>query len=147
MKLILRRRWFTDTTTIGELRTPDGAFVCFTLEDVVRPKGAAKVYARTAIPAGVYSVIINESRRFKALMPLVQNVPGFSGIRIHPGNDHEDTEGCILVGRRRGPNMTIVESRLAYQSVFDRIQAAEKRGEVVELEIIDAPASDTRSAA
>jgi hypothetical protein len=50
-------------------------------------------------------------------------VPQFSGIRIHPGNTAKDTEGCILVGRRRGAD-EVYESRLAFDALFLKIAAA-----------------------
>jgi len=34
-------------------------------------------------------------------LPLVNNVKGFSGIRIHPGNTAADSLGCILVGENK----------------------------------------------
>ena len=33
-------------------------------------------------------------------MPLLELVPGFSGIRIHAGLKVENTQGCICVGER-----------------------------------------------
>lgn len=47
---------------------------------------AKKVYGKTAIPTGQYNVSWNYSSKFKKMMPLIEDVPGFSGIRIHAGN-------------------------------------------------------------
>ena len=89
MELSLKRLWLSETTTVGTLAI-DGTFECYTLEDKVREK---KIKGITAIPAGRYKVIITESPRFKRPLPLQLNVPGFEGVRIHPGNDAGDTEG------------------------------------------------------
>ena len=111
----------------------DGATECFTLEDVVRSSGE-KVAGKTAIPSGTYSVTITPSNRFKRDLPLVENVPGFEGIRIHPGNTAEDTEGCILVGRTRGTTW-VGESRAAFASLFEKIKEAIDDGDKVTLEV------------
>ena len=97
MKLTLERIYKAPTYTIGKLRI-DGKAFCDVLEDVVRPP-LEKVWGKTAIPTGTYKVILNQSNRFKCLMPLLLNVPGFDGIRIHAGNTAEDTHGCLLVGK------------------------------------------------
>lgn len=102
MKLTLERVKLGEDYTVGKLSV-DGKFVCYTLEDKVReedgvPVDKWKVYAKTAIPKGTYSVSITMSNRFKTRLPLLANVPGFTGIRIHTGNSSKDTEGCILVG-------------------------------------------------
>ena len=94
MELSLKREIFNEKNTIGKLFI-DGTFFCYTLEDVIRDK---KVYGETAIPYGVYKVILSLSNRFKKVLPLVLNVPNFEGIRIHGGNTESDSLGCILVG-------------------------------------------------
>ena len=76
------------------------AFICYTIEDQVRPAGS-KIYGKTAIPAGKYKITVTMSPRFKKELPLIHDVPGFDGIRIHGGNGHEDTLGCVLVGGMR----------------------------------------------
>lgn len=97
MKLLLTRKYFKETYTIGNLYI-DGLYFCDTLEDAVRDK---KIMNKTAIPYGTYEVILTESAKFKRLLPLLLNVPGFDGIRIHRGNTDEDTSGCILVGENK----------------------------------------------
>lgn len=119
MKLHLKRLHRTDKSTIGEL-TIDGKFECYTLEDIERD---VKIKAETAIPKGTYKVIINQSNRFKRLMPLLLNVPNFEGVRIHAGNTNHDTEGCILVGRNRSKDF-IGQSRKAYDKLFKKMQEA-----------------------
>lgn len=119
MELTLTRGPSTTKSTPGTLLV-DGKFECFTLEDVVRPK---KIPGETAIPAGTYKVIIDMSNRFKRLLPLLIDVPGFAGIRIHPGNTDKDTEGCILVGTSRSKDF-VGNSRVAFDALFKKMQAA-----------------------
>lgn len=119
MLITLKRLYKTENSTIGELLI-DGIFECFTLEDKER---AVKIKSETAIPKGTYKVIINQSNRFKRLMPLLLNVPNFEGVRIHSGNTNHDTEGCILVGQTRNKNY-IGQSRKAYEKLFKKMQAA-----------------------
>jgi len=119
MQITVRRLHKTDTSTIGELSI-DGVFECFTLEDVERKE---KIKSETAIPKGTYKVIINQSNRFKRLLPLLLNVPNFEGVRIHSGNSNHDTEGCILVGQTRGKDY-IGQSRKAFDKLFKKMQAA-----------------------
>ena len=121
MLIVIRRLYKGEKSIIGEM-TVDGIFECFTLEDVERP---VKIKGETAIPKGSYKVIINESNRFKRLLPLVLNVPGFEGIRIHPGNTNHDTEGCILVGRTRSKDF-IGQSRKAFTCLFTKMQLAKE---------------------
>ena len=130
MQLMVNRTWPSAACTIGVL-TVDGVNECFTLEDVVR---AEKIKGETAIPAGSYNVTITPSNRFKRDLPLLENVPNFEGVRIHPGNTAADTEGCILVGKSKGPD-AIYESRKAFDTLFAKIKAAIDAGEKVTLEI------------
>jgi len=130
MRLVLTRKTFTDKSTIGEL-TVDGAFQCFTLEDVPREK---KIAGKTAIPAGTYKLIINHSPRFKRDLPRLLEVPGFEGILIHPGNKAEDTEGCILVGKTEGKDF-IGSSRDAFEALFAKLRKALDGGEAVSIEV------------
>lgn len=119
MKIEVKRLHRTENSTIGEL-TIDGKFECYTLEDKERD---VKIKGETAIPKGTYKVIINQSNRFKRLLPLLIGVPNFEGVRIHAGNSNHDTEGCILVGQNRSVDY-ITKSRKAFDSLFKKMQGA-----------------------
>ena len=119
MLITIKRLYKTDSSTIGELSI-DGIFECFTLEDKERD---VKIKSETAISKGTYKVIINQSNRFKRLLPLLLDVPNFEGVRIHSGNSNHDTEGCILVGKTRNKNY-IGQSRKAFDKLFKKMQAA-----------------------
>lgn len=134
MKLDLKRQPTEGETTLGEL-SADGLFECYTLEDVVRevpgePVSAWKVPGATAIPRGRYRVIVSFSPHFQIFLPLLVDVPGFTGIRIHPGNTAKDTEGCILVGDRYEDGC-VLDSRKAFAILYGRIKEARARGEDV----------------
>jgi|SRR5581483_882502 len=140
MELLLKRDDLTPERTIGRLFI-DGAYECFTLEDVVRPDGV-KVPGKTAIPAGRYRVVITMSPRFKRPLPLLLGVPHFEGVRIHAGNYATDTEGCILVGKI-GPTPehrdAIFESRVALAELFPKLQNTLRAGEEVWITIENSP--------
>lgn len=122
--------------TIGKMYVED-EFFCYTLEDVDRhvEDGGYKIAGKTCIPRGIYQVVIDFSNHFGKNLPHVLNVPGFEGIRIHPGNSDEDTEGCILVGDAILNDNYITSSRLAFDRLFDRITEAVQH-EIVTLEIV-----------
>lgn len=114
----------------------DGTLIGETLEDPDRhlESGGEKIHGGTAIPRGKYRVTITFSQRFKRPMPLLHDVPGFDGVRIHGGNTEADTSGCILLGAERtetgirncGPTNTRLMALL---------ESAEDRGEEVWMEV------------
>jgi hypothetical protein len=140
MQIDVKRRIFTDTTTLSDVFV-DGKRECWILEDTTRPTGQ-KVFGKTAIPAGTYGVIINRSNRFSALaghdvfLPLLLDVPGFAGVRIHTGNKPEDSEGCLLPGDTiQNHRIAPGTSRPAFVRLFNKIQLALQRKETVILTI------------
>lgn len=134
MELRLARFEFTDQETIGRL-TDGGDLSLFTLEDCCReqpsePVEEWKIYGKTAIPTGRYQVVIDWSNRFKRELPHILDVPGFAGIRIHAGNTHEDTEGCVLVGTAKKAGM-ILNSRVALNKLMELLNTAYDCGEEI----------------
>ena len=123
MLIEVKRFEFKDTHTIGKMYVDD-VYECYTLEDVVR-KGA-KVNGQTAIPTGTYNLIINHSNRFNRDLPLLENVPNFTGVRIHAGNTSAHTEGCILVGTTWSGKDFIGNSKVAFNKLFEKLKTAKK---------------------
>lgn len=135
MNLRVVREPSRDGATLGSLYVDDVRLMD-TLEDQLReragqPVEAWKVKSKTAIPAGRYRVRLTMSARFGKTLPLIDSVPGFSGIRIHAGNVHADTEGCLLVGLDRsefGAAPAVYRSREAMNRLMLHLTAA--KGEV-----------------
>lgn len=125
MNITLIRKYKLPTYTIGKLYI-DEEYFCDTLED--KDRGLAdnmtvgeiskiKIKKETAIPTGTYKITITYSNRFKKNMPLINDVKGFEGIRIHSGNTDKDTEGCILVGFNKIKG-NVINSRDTYNKLF-----------------------------
>lgn len=130
MKITLKRDIFGDTFTLGRLLI-NGTFFCYTCEDKVRPK---KIKGITAIPTGTYDVALAWSNRFQKVLPLLANVPNYEGIRIHAGNTHEDTEGCILVGMGR-TSVGVSASRDAMKVLMPILNEAISGGDNVKITV------------
>ena len=146
MNLYLYRIAKKVTYTIGRLYFADCK--CDTLEDPVRElldlngdgdfndEGEGKVYGQTAIPAGKYQVKMAMSPHFKRMMPYLQDVPGFSYIMLHNGQDESHTSGCILVGENTRPGK-LINSRAWSDLLNKKLTEAEERGEENWIEIYD----------
>lgn len=126
------QRFKKDKYTHGVLTIDDNSFECYTLEDKVREGDIFKVKVQneTAIPSGRYEVILNMSNRFKKYMPLLLNVPNFSGVRIHSGNTKDHTEGCILVGFENGEDGFLGDSRNAFNELMKVLRKVEKKEKI-----------------
>lgn len=137
MNLLLTRDHFAPTHTLGVL-TVDGKSFGYVVEDVDR-HGAAKVHGATAIPVGRYRVDRTMSQRFGKVMPILLNVPGFAGIRIHAGNTSADTEGCLLPGLARDVVAgTVSKSRAAVDWLDAEIAKVIAAGGEVWIEVVRA---------
>ena len=110
----------------------EALYFCDTLEPQWRDykNGEYKIKGRSAIPEGRYAVVISWSPKMKKWLPILLNVPKFSGIRIHAGNTAKDTEGCILVGENREVGK-VLDSRMWLSRLKQKIVEAKERGEGV----------------
>jgi hypothetical protein len=131
MQLDLHRKWLKKGYSIGILSI-DGKRFCESVEDEDRGLKqtdsletikAKKVKGKTAIPVGTYEIKITYSQRFKKNLPLLLNVPGFDGIRIHSGNTADDTEGCLIYGKNTEVGK-VTNSRFWTNQVIEAIALA-----------------------
>ena len=138
MQLLLQRTTKTASSTEGTLSI-DGQFQCFTLEPTVRQVDGQsvetwKIPGKTAIPIGTYAVEVTYFERGGYYSPLLDNVPGFIGIRIHIGNFPQDTEGCIMVGTQIGIN-EVLNSKVAFSALMTKIQQARNNQRSIQITV------------
>ena len=144
MELRLIRSRYTERATGGDLYCKSIGHLCHTLEDTVRGYGI-KVNGSTAIPEGRYMLTVTYSPSFQRDLIVVSNCSNgyeliaggieFSHIRIHGGNTHEDTSGCILCAKNRINDYTIQGSQEAM--VTKLVRDALDNGELCYLEVIN----------
>ena len=139
MELKVKRIAKQPKYTIGKLYV-DGKLFCDTLEDTDRGLTQdmtvdeitnAKIDGETAIPTGTYNVVITYSPKFNKDLPLIENVKGFEGIRIHTGNRADQTEGCLLVGHNK-----IVGQVCNSVKVFKELMAKMQEADTITLQIV-----------
>ncbi len=131
MRLFLNRFEETTDATIGRFLVPkamppDEFKQYYSCED---EKRKVKVPGETRIDAGEYRIKLRREggmvkRYDRRLAPFhdgmlwLQDVRNFTFVYIHIGNDDDDSDACILVGMKRGPNMTIQRSAIAYSEIY-----------------------------
>ena len=85
----------------------DGTYFCDTLERV-----------GVQIPALWYTVAVTQSPRFKRLLPIVERVPGRTGIRFHVGTKPSHSAGCILLPSRELEDQLTTKLRSANETIY-----------------------------
>ena len=125
-KLYINGKYFSDV-----LEDPDrGLTDTMSLEEIKK----IKIKGNTCIPYGTYNITITYSPRFKKNLPLLNNVKGFDGIRIHSGNTPQDTEGCLLPGFNKVKGQ-VIDSRVTTDKLIAQIQQVLNKGEKVTITI------------
>ena len=125
-KLYINGKYFSDA-----LEDPDrGLTDTMSLEEIKK----IKIKGNTCIPYGTYNITITYSPRFKKNLPLLNNVKGFDGIRIHSGNKPQDTEGCLLPGFNKVKGQ-VIDSRVTTDKLIAQIQQVLNKGEKVTITI------------
>lgn len=148
LQLTLKRRYKCSDYTIGRMLV-ESVVASDTLEDKDRGLTSdmslaaiklRKIFGKTAIPTGTYRVKLTYSAKFASrpwakkyggLVPEILDVKGFSGVRIHPGNDQYDTDGCPLVGENKEKGR-VINSVAKYCELMDNyLMPAHKRNDEI----------------
>lgn len=108
MKVIVERFIFNKTYTMSRVYV-DGEFFSFALEPydasitketpVEDIKELKEKNGKIAVGLGEYELVYTWSNKYKKMLPLVKDTPGFSGVRIHSGNTSDDTRACLCPGK------------------------------------------------
>lgn len=146
MKLTLNRHPSGLSCTIGDLLI-DGELFCHTLEPPEKAHtlpADIQAVSKGFIPVGTYRVVITPSPEAvrgelwspcgEHLLPLLLDVPGFDGIRIHAGNAGVETRGCVLVGSWLGGEF-LSGSRDVLTSLMVKLIDAKDEGQSIDIEI------------
>lgn len=149
MELKVERKWKKPTYTIGNLYV-DGVFLCNVLED--KDRGLTqdmstteiykkKVYGSTCVPAGRYRIDMNRiSSKFKnrgwaakygGRVPHVENVPCWTAVLWHPGNDPSCTQGCLLPGFNKQKGKVLDSQKCFFKLMDEYLEPARMRGEEI----------------
>lgn len=86
-----------------------------------------KVYGKTAIPTGRYRMIWQVSpslknrsyaKKYGGKFPYYENVPGWSGVMLHPFNRGTESKGCQAVGEKWKDGV-IINATKGYEDFMD----------------------------
>lgn len=126
MFLRLFRKQTIGQTVVGELYV-DGSSYCDTIENKDKQ-----------IATGYYPIRMTYSPHFEEVLPLLDNVVGRTGIRIHPGNTYRDSSGCILVGEWDEANTRLLSSRRTFNPLCESMRVVAEHREQIWIEIVGA---------
>jgi hypothetical protein len=147
MLITNQRTILSPNSTIGKLSIDTDSFTCFIMEPVDRGLAENSTLEqiqslkhqfpdKVAISPGKYRILINYSPKFGKAMPLINNVLGFEGVRVHPGNKPYDTIACSMPGLQNPSDDWIARSDAAFTQLFAIIQNVINAGKPVWWQIL-----------
>lgn len=117
--IVVFRQTIGPRTTLGQCYL-NGKFMGYTCEDTLRPD-RIKLKHETAIEEGMYYGRKYTSTKYGNCLA-IDDVPDFTHIRVHGGNNHTHTSGCILIGQKKDPeNFTVVTCRPALDNLLNKL--------------------------
>jgi len=102
---------------------------------------AIKIYAKTAIPTGMYNVRMDiVSPKFskkeyyanfcRGYLPRLENVKGYEGVLIHCGIDENSSAGCIIVGENKEVGK-VINSKITFERIYNAFKEAHRKKEKI----------------
>ena len=154
MKVLIKRIHNNSKYCISHVYV-DGVYICDAIEDTDRGWNNLmsdawirnnKVYAKSAIPIGVYNITLNVvSPKFNqkpyyhkfcnGKLPRVLNVTGFDGILWHRGKTEKDSAGCLILGYNTIKGQ-VTNSQEAFEKLYKLLQKANEKGEKITAEYV-----------
>jgi len=140
MIITLQRLQSYPDFSLGTLHV-DGVLYSFTLEDEQRE---VKIMGETRIPAGIYPIVLRKAGRIhesylkkysfhKGMLHII-DIPNFSYVYFHIGNNDDDTAGCPLVANSCTVGRNFIEdSTINYEMFYKKVLSALDIGESVYL--------------
>lgn len=135
--ILLQRIFNCQEYCVGRLYW-DSLYLCDTIEDTDRGMKdswsierilSVKIPGKTAIPKGTYKVVGTVSPKFKnrtwakrygGVVPEIQDIKGYSGVRIHPANRATELLGCIAPGKNTVKG-AVTQSQVCYYRLMDKL--------------------------
>lgn len=114
----------------------DGEYFTDVIEDKIRDlnndgdlndPGEEKVYGKTAIPKGIYTLILSYSPKFKRILPRILNVPHFEGILIHNGVDEKSSAGCLILGDNKIKGKVVNSKKRLEEFITKLLDSGDKK--------------------
>lgn len=152
MNLTIKRVYKCEDYTIGRLYC-EQIYLCDTIEDCDRGLKQSwdiahilrvKQPGQTAIGKGTYKIGFTVSPKFRyrvwgkkygGIVPEIQNVKGYGGVRIHPANRATELLGCIAPGKNTKKGMVTSSQQWYYKLMDEYLMPAYQRGEEVTITI------------
>lgn len=119
----------------------NGDFFTNIIEDQIRDlnndgdlndPGEKKVYGKTAIPKGIYTLVLSYSPKFKRILPRILNVPHFEGILIHNGVDEKSSAGCLILGDNKVKGK-VVNSKKRMEEFIQKLLDSGDKKHIIEI--------------
>lgn len=141
----LRRKPSTRDYTEGVMTFSIGNMV-MRVDSLEDEKRELKVHGETRIPNGKYKVEFNQTvtpltQKYRDRFPNwftyhlhIKDVPNFTGIYFHIGNDSDDSAGCILLGKKTSEGY-ISDSARTYEKVYKALSSELEKGNTITVNI------------
>lgn len=139
MNCTLQRTDYGPDGIFGILSDENGNQIAVTLEHGFPNNEGNMTEFLPKVPAGVYTCCLYASPKHGTVW-MLQNVPNATYIEIHIGNFNQDSNGCILLGRRVIPDPDEPDQKMITSSgnTFNKFMDLQRNVQLFQLTVKDA---------